>query len=72
MKYLSFVALMSLSLSSFAEKRVEFDEKQEKVCHEEARRSGCVKSADAAADRACSQANKRKLPMKCHQILGVQ
>ncbi len=60
------------SLSAFAVKKVEFDESQEKVCYEEARKMGCVKSSGGAADHACSQANKAKLPSKCYQILGVQ
>jgi hypothetical protein len=71
MKYLSFVAMMTLSMSAFAENRTEFDEAQEKICHEEARKVGCVKSAGAAADKACSKANKSKLPSKCFQILGI-
>lgn len=72
MKYFSFVAMMALSLTAFAEKRVEFDENQEKVCYGEARKVGCVKSSGAAADKACTQNNKAKLPSKCYSILGIQ
>lgn len=72
MKYLSFVAMMAMSMTAFAEKKVEFDENQEKICHGEARKVGCVKSSGAAADKACSQNNKAKLPSKCHEILGVR
>lgn len=72
MKFLTLVTVMSLSLSAFAQKKVEFDENQERACHEEARKAGCVKSAGSAADRACSQKKKAKLSSKCHQILGIQ
>lgn len=71
MKYLSFIALMSLSLSAVAVKRVEFDENQEKVCYEEARKIGCVKPNGAAADQTCTKNNKTKLPSKCYQVLGL-
>lgn len=71
MKYLSLALALSLSATAFAQKTVEFDEAQEKVCHEEARKAGCVKGNEAAGV-ACLKTNKSKLPQKCHQILGIQ
>lgn len=71
MKYFSLALALSLSLSAFAQKRVEFDENQEKVCYEEARKVGCVKGS-APADRTCAKTRKIKLPVKCHQVLGIQ
>ncbi len=71
MKYISLALLFSLPISAFAQKKAEFDENQEKVCYEEARKVGCVKGNEAA-DIACSKSNKAKLPTKCHQILGIQ
>ncbi len=71
MKFLSLTLALTLTASAFAQKKVEFDETQEKVCHEEARKVGCVKG-DSAADIACTKANKAKLPAKCHQLLGIQ
>jgi len=71
MKFFTIAALMSLSLQVFAEKRVEFDEKQEKICHEQAKKAGCVKGT-AAPDRACTKAKKSKLTTSCHQIFGIE
>lgn len=71
MKYFSLALALSLSLSAFAQKKVEFDENQEKSCYSEAKKYGCVKS-NGAADTACTKTNKTKISMKCHQILGIQ
>ncbi len=71
MKFLTLITLLSVSLSSFAQKRSEFDQNDEKVCYEEARKMGCVKGNEAA-DAACAKANKSKLPKKCTEVLGIQ
>lgn len=72
MKFLTLVTMLSLSLSSFAaSKRTEFDQNDEKVCYEEARKLGCV-NGNEAADVACTKANKAKLPQKCTEVLGIQ
>lgn len=71
MKIFTFIGILSLSFYALAEKRVEFDENQEKVCYEEARKAGCVKSAGAAASQACTKTKKAKLPSKCYQVLGI-
>lgn len=71
MKFLMMVTALSLSLSSFAGKRTEFDQNDEKVCYEEARKVGCVKGNETA-NIACTKANKAKLPKKCSEVLGAQ
>ncbi len=71
MKFLTLVTAMSLSLSVFAQKKVEFDENQEKVCYEQAKKAGCVKGS-AAADPACAKAKKAKLTTNCRQIFGIE
>ena len=71
MKYITVVTMLSLSLSSFAGKRSEFDQNDEKVCYEHARKMGCV-NGNESADVACTRANKAKLPKKCTELLGAQ
>ena len=71
MKFLTLVTAMSLSFGAFAQKKVEFDENQEKVCHEQAKKLGCVKGS-AAADQACTKSNKSKLTTNCRQIFGIE
>lgn len=71
MKFLTLVTVMSLSLSAFAQKKVEFDENQEKVCHEQAKKLGCVKGS-AAADQACTKSKKAKFTTNCRQIFGIE
>lgn len=71
MKFLTIVAIMTLSTGAFAQKKVEFDENQERVCHDQAKKAGCVKGS-AAADPACTKANKSKLTTTCRQIFGIE
>lgn len=71
MKVLLLLSVMSLSLDAISAKRTEFDHNDEKVCYEEARKMGCVKG-NAAADVACTKANKAKMPKKCTEVLGAQ
>lgn len=71
MKSLIIVFAMSLSLDSIAQKRIEFDERQEKDCYEQAKKLGCVKGADAQ-DPVCTRAKKNKLTRECRQIFGIE
>ncbi len=71
MKIMTMMTLLALSFSSFAQKRTEYDQNDEKVCYEEARKMGCVKGNNSA-DAACTKANKSKLPKKCSEVLGIQ
>lgn len=71
MKFLILVSVMWLSLDASAQKRVEFDESQEKSCYEQAKKAGCVKGS-SAADPVCTKANKTKLTTNCRQIFGIE
>jgi hypothetical protein len=71
MKSLIVLSALSLSLSLFAVTRTEYDQKDEKVCYEEARKIGCVKG-DAAADVACTKSKKAILSKKCTEVLSAQ
>lgn len=70
MKSLLLVTVMSLSLEAIAQRRIEFDERQEKICYEQAKKAGCVKGGEEH-DPACTEANKTKLTRECRQILGI-
>ncbi len=71
MKFFILLSALSLSLTSIAETRVEYDQNDEKMCYEEARRVGCVKGT-AAADVVCTRAKKAKLSRKCAEVLGAK
>ena len=71
MKFLTLVTALTLSTGAFAQKKVEFDENQERVCYQQAKKAGCVKG-DAATDTACAKAKKSKLTINCRQIFGIE
>lgn len=71
MKNFLLLLALSVSVTAFAQKKVEFDETQEKSCHSEAKKIGCAKDEDAV-NTACAKTNKSKISTKCHQILGIQ
>lgn len=71
MKSFIIVVVMSLSLEAFAQKKVELDEVQEKVCYEQAKKVGCVKGNETA-DPTCTKSNKSKFTTNCRQIFGIE
>lgn len=68
MKSIILISALSVSLTAFTATRTEFDQNDEKVCYEEAKKLGCVKG-DEAADVACARAKKSKLSTKCSEVL---
>jgi len=59
-----------ISFSSFAGARQEYDEKMEKVCHQELKTLGCLKDDEEMKD--CAEMKKEKLSQKCKTLHEVQ
>lgn len=59
---LGLITLTTLSVASNTS--IEFDEKQEVACYNEARKLGCV-SGDDEAKIDCVEKNKKKLSKEC-------
>jgi len=67
MKNLILLGVLAFSTSSFSQTVKEFDEKQEKQCHQELKALGCVKSNDEQ-DPSCAEAKKAKLSATCSKM----
>ena len=67
MKNLILLGALALSTTGFSKTIKEFDENQEKACHQELKALGCVNSK-GDQNNSCAEANKAKLSSTCLKI----
>lgn len=67
MKNLILLGTLAFSTAGFSQTIKEFDETQEKQCHQELKALGCV-NAKGEQDSSCAEAKKAKLSANCSKM----
>jgi hypothetical protein len=67
MKNFLLTGLLMLSTQAFSQTVKEYDETQEKQCHQELKTLGCVKS-NGDQDSTCAESKKAKLSKLCSSM----